>query len=349
MPLDGSSKTSCAVLRHSSDAEPGIRRERIGRYWAYFAPEGQRITDRTEIDRLNAIGLPPAYADAWFCTDPNGHLQATGVDARGRKQYRYHPLFREHQEKAKFDGLLEFGKALPKLRRRVQQDLKRRELTRETVLAAVVRLLDTEHIRVGNEEYARENKSFGATTLRSRHLRRKGPKLMMRFAAKSGIEREVTITGSNLKRVVKRCQELPGQMLFQYIDGEGEPKPITSGDVNDYIRQATGADFTAKHFRTWGASVIAFEQMLKKAGDARISVRTVVEPVAEALGNTPAISRKSYVHPKLLEAVKQDPRDPLGGSERPPPRKLLSSVEVGLLEFLATGSLIETGSTAKNG
>lgn len=323
------------MLRHSSDAEPGIGRKRMGRYWAYFDSEGNRIADRDEIDRLNAIGLPPAYENAWFCADPNGHLQATGVDARGRKQYRYHADFRAKRENAKYEGLLEFGKALPRLRRRVEQDVKKRELSREAVLAAVVRLLDTEHIRIGNEEYARTNKSYGATTLRSRHLRRTGRGLMMRFVGKHGIVHEVKITDGNLKRICKRCQELPGQMLFQYVNGDGEPKPITSGDVNEYIKEATGGEFTAKHFRTWSASVIALEQMLKKAEDARISVKTVVEPVAEALGNTPAISRKSYVHPKLLEAVKESSRDPLNGMERPRGRKRMSSAEVGLLEFLA--------------
>ncbi|HEX8841341.1 MAG TPA: DNA topoisomerase IB, partial [Sphingomicrobium sp.] len=185
-----------------------------------------------------------------------------------------------------------------------------------------------------NEEYARENKSFGATTLRSRHLKRKGHKLVMRFTGKHGIVREVNVTDTNLKRIVNRCDELPGQALFQYVNGDGQPQPITSSDVNDYIREAMGGDFTAKHFRTWNASVIAFEQMLKKADDARISVTTVVEPVAEALGNTPAIARKSYVHPALIEAIKQRPRDPLGGMERPPSRKWLSSAEVAFCRFL---------------
>ena len=322
------------MLRHSSDSEPGITRKRIGRSWAYFDPDGKRVTDRGEIDRLNAIGLPPAYEDAWFCTDPDGHLQATGVDARGRKQYRYHAAFRKKRDKAKFEGLVAFGKKLPRLRRRVEQDLKRRKLTRETVLAAVIRLLDSDHIRVGNEEYAKENKSFGATTLRARHLRKTGHSLLMRFTGKHGIVHEVKITDTNLKRICKRCQDLPGQMLFQYLNGDGEPKPITSGDVNDYIKDATGGDFTAKDFRTWSASVIAFEQMLKKTENARISVKTVIEPVAEALGNTPAISRKSYVHPKLLDAVKANPRDPLGDIERPSARTRLSSSEVGLLQFL---------------
>jgi DNA topoisomerase I len=325
------------VLRHSSDAEPGITRKRMGRYWAYFDPEGKRITDREEIDRLNAIGLPPAYEKAWFCADPDGHLQATGIDARGRKQYRYHADFRAKRETAKYEGLLEFGKALPRLRRKVEQDVKRRNLTREAVLAAIVRLLDRRHIRVGNEEYAKENNSYGATTLRNRHLRRKGHDLMMRFAGKHGIVHEVKITDANLKRIVRRCHDLPGQMLFQYVNGDGDPKPVTSGDVNDYIKQATGGDFTAKHFRTWSASVIALEQLLKKKEDARITVKTVVEPVAEALGNTPAISRKSYVHPAVLQAVKENPRDPLDGIDRPSGRKRLSSAEVALLEFLARG------------
>jgi DNA topoisomerase-1 len=307
----------------------------MGRYWAYFDADEKRVTDRDEIDRLNAVGLPPAYVNAWFCADPNGHLQATGIDARGRKQYRYHADFRAKRESAKFEELLEFGKVLTKLRRRVEQDLKRRALSRETVLAAVVRLLDTEHIRIGNEQYAKENNSFGATTLRRRHLKRTGEGLMMRFAGKHGIVHEVKISDTNLKRICKRCQELPGQMLFQFVNGDGEPMPITSGDVNDYIKEATGGDFTAKHFRTWGASVIACEQMLKKAEDARITVKTVVEPVAEALGNTPAISRKSYVHPQLLDAVKSDPRDPLAGMDRPKGRKRLSTSEVALLEFLA--------------
>ena len=325
------------MLRHSSDAEPGITRKRMGNSWAYFDAEGKRVTDRDEIDRLNAVGLPPAYEKAWFCADPQGHLQATGVDARGRKQYRYHTDFRAKRESAKYEGLLEFGKALPRLRRQVEQDLKRRTLTRETVLAAIVRLLDRQHIRIGNEEYAKENKSYGATTLRSRHLRRKGQSLMMRFAGKHGIVHEAKITDTNLKRICRRCQELPGQMLFQYINGDGEPKPVTSGDVNDYIKQASGDDFTAKHFRTWSASVIAFDQLLKKAEHARITVKTVVEPVAEALGNTPAISRKSYVHPALLDAIKEDSRDPLDGMDRPRGRKRLSSAEVGLLDYLAKG------------
>ena len=322
-------------LRHSSDSEPGFTRKRMGRFWAYFDENGERITDRDTIDRLNAIALPPAYEQAWFCKDSNGHLQATGVDARGRKQYRYHARFRARQDKHKFSGTLEFGAALPKLRRKVASDLKKRKLSRDAVLAAIVRLLDTQYLRIGNEQYARANKSFGATTVRSRHVKKQGNRLTMRFKGKHGIVHEVPITESNLKRIVGRCHELPGQNLFQYIDEDGEACPVTSADVNDYIRDSTGGEFTAKNFRTWGASVIAFEQMLEAEEHRKISLKTVLEPVAEALGNTPAISRKSYVHPKLIEATRDTPRDPLNGMERPRSRKWLSSAEVGLLAFLA--------------
>ena len=321
-------------LRHSSDTEPGYTRKRMGRYWAYFDKDGQRVTNRETIDRLNSIGLPPAYSDAWFCKDSNGHLQATGIDARGRKQYRYHADFRASAEANKFDGLVEFAKALPKLRRRVHKDLSRRKLSREAVLAAVIRLMDTEYLRVGSDQYAKENKSFGATTLLQRHVRDTGRKLKMRFTGKSGIVQEVTITDRRLRSIVRKCQELPGQPLFQYINGDGEPNSISSADVNDYIRSATGGDFTAKHFRTWGASVIAFEKLLGAGEKRRISVTTVVEPVAEALGNTPAISRKSYVHPAIIEAVKERPRDPLRGMERPRERKWMSPAEVALCKFL---------------
>jgi DNA topoisomerase I len=321
-------------LRHSSDDEPGYSRRRAGRGWAYFDERGRRVTDREEIDRLNAVGLPPAYTDAWFCKDANGHLQATGRDARGRKQYRYHPDYRSKRDASKYDGCLEFGQALPRLRARVERDLRKPRLERDTVLAAVVRLLDREHIRIGNEEYAQANKSFGATTLRNRHVKRAGGKLKMRFPGKSGIVQEVTVTDRNLKRVVRKAQDLPGQLLFQYLNGDGNPQAITSSDVNDYIRDATGGDFTAKHFRTWGASVIFLKQMLAKAEEKRLSIKTALEPVAEALGNTAAISRKSYVHPALVQVLQDDPRDPLHGFVPPPPRRRLSSAETAFLAFL---------------
>ncbi len=322
------------MLRHSSDSQPGYTRQKKGNGWAYFDGD-KRVTDRDEIDRLNALALPPAYVDAWFCKDPDGHIQATGKDARGRKQYRYHADYRAKQDASKYDGCREFGEALPKIRKRVEQDLRCRTLSREQVLAAVVRLLDTEHMRIGNEQYAKANKSFGLSTLRTRHVAKKNGRLKIRYTGKHGIVHEATITDSSLKRIVAKCQELPGQMLFQYVNGDGEPRPISSSDVNDYIREASGGDFTAKHFRTWGASVIAFEQLLAKEEEARISVKTVIEPVAEALGNTVAMSRKSYVHPALLDAVKERPRDPLKGLKRPRARRRLSSAETAFLKFLS--------------
>jgi DNA topoisomerase-1 len=334
MPASESSEAKPAMLRHSSDSEPGFTRKRMGRYWAYFDGT-KRVTDRPTIDRLNAIALPPAYRDAWFCKDADGHLQATGIDDRGRKQYRYHHDFRARREQSKFDGLRDFGNALPKIRRKVASDLKAKALSKDKVLAAVVKLLDDEYLRVGSREYAKENKSFGATTLLSRQVHDDGRRMKMRFRGKSKVEHEVTITDRTLRRVVRQLQELPGQALFQYINGDGNPHPITSNDVNDYIRDATGGEFTAKHFRTWGASVLAFEQMMNKADEARISVNTMIEPVAEALGNTVTMSRKAYVHPALVAAVKDRPRDPLNGMERPRARKWQSDCEVGFIRFLA--------------
>ena len=340
-------KRSRVQLRHSSDQEPGYTRKRMGRDWAYFDEKGERVTDREVIDRLNSVALPPAYTNAWFCKDQFGHLQATGIDARGRKQYRYHPEFRASAEEAKFAGLVEFGKELPKIRRRVERDLKKHKLSREKVLAAAVRLLDTEHLRVGNEEYARSNKSFGLTTLRTHHVRNQGQKVKMRFAGKHGIIHEVTITDRTLARIVRRCEDLPGQALFQYINGDGVPHPITSADVNNYIREASGGDFTAKHFRTWAASVIAFEKLLEASEEHRkISIVSMVEPVAEALGNTIAISRKSYVHPKLIQVAKTRPRDPLPDFCCPTEHKHLSTSEVGLLQFLQQDADGSTHSTA---
>jgi len=320
------------ALCYVDDSQPGITRRRNGRYWQYFGADGKRIADRDEIDRLNAIGLPPAYRDAWFCPRPNGHIQAIGYDDKGRKQYRYHNGFREKQEAAKYDRCADFGRVLPKLRKRVEADLRKRSLSRETVVAAIVRLLDTGRIRVGNEAYAQSNKSYGATTLRSRHAKVRGRTVRMRFRAKSGIEREVSITDATLSRIVRKCQDLPGQNLFQYVDEDGEAQPVSSTDVNDYIREATGEDFTAKHFRTWSASAIAFEQICA-AGEDGVGLKAMLEPVAEALGNTPAISRKSYVHPAILEAVKQAPRKRLS-LHCPRSTKYLSSAERGLIAFL---------------
>ena len=321
-------------LRHCTDKIPGITRKRAGHGWAYFLPSGERITDRDEIDRLNKIALPPAYVDAWYCPYPNGHIQATGVDARGRKQYRYHPDFRAQQEADKYERCADFGRALPKLRARVSKDLAGRKLARDTVVAAVVRLLDLGHIRVGNEAYARSNKSFGATTLRNRHVRVKGAKLRLEYVGKSGKKQRLTIEDRRLARIVRQTQDLPGQHLFEYLDEEGRPVPVTSEDVNDYIREATGTDFTAKHFRTWGASLLAFEHILETAKQGKIGLKPMLEAVAAALGNTPAISRKSYIHPALIELCRSENAGDLCTLKLPRPTQYMTGRERALIGFL---------------
>ena len=321
------------MLRYVDDSKPGITRKRRGRYWQYFGPDGKRITDRHEIDRLNAVALPPAYENCWLCPDPNGHIQGVGYDARGRKQYRYHPDFRAQQEMLKYERLADFGRTLPKLRKRIEEDISGRKLGCETVLAAVVRLMEATHIRVGNEEYAKENKSFGATTLRNRHAKIGRSTLKISYAGKHGIKRTVTINDRAVARIAKRAQDLPGQHLFEFIDEEGEVRPVTSTDVNAYIKDIMGDDFTAKDFRTWGASVIAFEEIVRRhEREKRINLKNVIAPVAEALGNTPAISRKSYVHPALIEALKD--AGAIGDRKLPRATKYLTAHERGLIEFL---------------
>ena len=318
-------------LNFSHDHEPGITRKSVPHGWGYFHADGSRVTDREEIDRLNAIGMPPAYERCWFCPDPNGHIQAVGFDAKGRKQYRYHAGFREHQEDAKYEQLARFGRALPKLRRKVEADIAGRAMSRDTVLAAVVRLIDTTHIRVGNEQYVKDNKSFGATTLRNRHAKVSGGKLTLSYVGKSGKKRTVTITDRNLVRIAKRTQDLPGQHLFEFVGADVLAHPVTSNDVNQYIRQAMGDAFTAKNFRTWGASVIAFTGIADSA-DRKLKMKAVIEPVAEALGNTVAISRKSYVHPALIEALKD--AGAIGKKSLPRATPHLSRYERGLIDFL---------------
>ena len=293
---------STSHLTFVDDEMPGITRRRFGRAWGYFAPDGSRITDRDEIDRLNKVGLPPAYGNAWFCPDPNGHIQAIGWDDRGRKQYRYHADFRAAQEAAKYDRCAAFGQSLPRLRARVEQDLARRGLGRDKACAAVVRLLDLSKVRIGNEAYAQENRSFGATTLRKRHAAMKGRTLKLEFRAKSGKMRKLSISDRSLLRFVKKMQDLRGQHLFRWYDSDGQSHPGTSTDVNDYIKEAMRADFTAKHFRTWGASVIAFRVLFDTKG--RVTLKDMLAVVSEELGNTPSIARKSYVHPALIDLAK---------------------------------------------
>ncbi|GAA3250203.1 DNA topoisomerase IB [Sphingomonas yabuuchiae] len=278
----------------------------------------------------------PAYKDAWFCPRANGHIQAVGWDEKGRKQYRYHADFREAQEAAKYERCAAFGHALPTLRKRVEADLKKRGLCKERAVAAVVRLLDNGHIRVGNEAYAATNKSFGATTLRKRHGQVKGTTLRLRYRGKSGKMRDMTLTDRSLASFVKRCQDLDEQHLFAWVDDEGEANPVTSSDVNTDIREATGCDFTAKHFRTWAASVAAFEALA--LAEADLSLKAMLEPVVEKLGNTPAIARKSYVHPSLIALVKEGQAAFRKTLRLPRARAGLSRIECGLIAFLEAGT-----------
>lgn len=326
-------------LIYIDDDLPGITRKRAGKGWAYYDANGKHIGDREEIDRLNAIALPPAYVDAWFCPAPNGHILATGYDDKGRKQYRYHPDFRAAREAEKYEACAQFGRALPLLRQRLEKDLRARSLTRERSVAAVVRLLDLSALRVGNESYAVRNKSFGATTLRRRHARLTGTTVRLKFRAKSGQLREVAITDRSLATIVKRMQDLPGQHLFQYVDDDGDPRAVTSTDVNDYIREAMGAAFTAKDFRTWSATLSAFRRLVDARDD--IGMNDLLDHVSGALGNTPAIARKSYIHPAMLHVCKQEQEQFRKGLRLPRATRYLDRYERGLIEYLETAPCAE--------
>ncbi|HXD85956.1 MAG TPA: DNA topoisomerase IB [Urbifossiella sp.] len=300
-----------ARLRHVSDSLPGYTRERFGNSFRYRDPSGKLVRCAAELERIRCIVIPPAWEKVWICLVPNGHLQATGRDARGRKQYRYHPDWTARTGGEKFDKLAAFGKALPGIRQRVQADLGRPGVPRETVLAAVVQLLDRTALRIGNSEYARSNGSYGLTTLLNRHVAIEGGKIQLRFRGKSGIWQERWVNDVRLARIVGRCRELPGQELFQYLRADGRPHAIGSTEVNSYIRRAGGGDFTAKDFRTWAGSVKALEFLAlfpyptSKAATER-SVREVVDRVAGVLGNTPAVCRKSYIHPKVFDSFAQN-------------------------------------------
>ncbi|MDQ2879462.1 MAG: DNA topoisomerase IB [Pseudomonadota bacterium] len=328
-------------LSYCDDSTPGITRARVRHGWAYYGPDGARITDRDEIDRLNAVGLPPAYTDAWYCPKANGHIQAVGWDDKGRKQYRYHAGYREKRDAAKYDRCADFGHALGRLCKTVAADLRKRSLSKDRAVAAVVRLLDAGHIRVGNESYAKDNKSFGATTLLKRHAKVSGQTLKLQFKAKSGKLCTLTMTDGSLRRFVKKMLDVDDQHLFAWLDDAGEAHPVTSSDVNSYIRAATGEDFTAKHFRTWAASATAFEALA--TADHDISLKTMLAPVTEKLGNTPAIARKSYVHPALIALVKQGQTRFREKLKLPRAAGGLSAVERGLIAYLEKTGLEKTG------
>ena len=299
-----------AGLLYVSCQEPGIRRVRAGKGFYYLTPANRRLNSASELRRIDSLAVPPAYENVWICMSPRGHLQATGHDARGRKQYRYHPQWREVRDSAKFDRMLAFGEALPKLRRRLTRDLALQGLPREKVLAAVVTLLDTTRARIGNVEYARENKSFGLTTLRNRHVTfvRDG-RAVLHFRGKGGVQHELRIDDKRIVRIVLHCQELPGQHLFQYVADDGNRCPVDSGQVNDYLREAMGDDFTAKDFRTWGATLHALmllrripRQSDATEGALKKVIAGVVKQVAAELRNTPAVCRKSYINPLVFDA-----------------------------------------------
>ena len=305
--LDPADAAEDAGLRYVSDSAPGIRRRRAGRGFAYIGPDGKRVKDRVVLERIGGLAIPPAWTDVWICTSRFGHLQATGRDARGRKQYRYHPRWRAQRDETKYDRLIAFGQAQPRIRRRVNKDLRRSGLPRERVLAAIIRLLEKTWVRVGNEEYARDNKSFGLTTLRDRHARVGTSRIRLRFPGKGGKVGEVDISDPRLARIVRRCQDLPGQELFQYLDDDGEVCSVASGDVNDYLRAISGHEFTAKDFRTWAGTVLAATALAEldpvaSEAQRKRGVVQAIERVAEGLGNTPAVSRRSYVHPGVIDA-----------------------------------------------
>jgi DNA topoisomerase-1 len=296
-----------AGLKYVSDQSPGIRRVRKGKGFAYVSARGKPVTDDATLGRIRSLAIPPAWADVWICPDPNGHLQATGRDDRGRKQARYHPRWREVRDEAKYDKVIDFAEALPALRRTLRRHMRLPGLPREKVLAAVVLLMQKTLVRVGNEEYARANKSYGLTTMLDRHVKVKGRTIQLNFVGKSGVRHELDAEGPRLARIVKKCQDLPGQELFAYVDADGKVRDVKSDDVNAYLREVTGRPFTAKDFRTWAGTVLAaqalaeFEKVDTKA-QAKKNVVQAIERVAERLGNTKAVCRKCYVHPAILNS-----------------------------------------------
>ncbi len=299
-----------AGLRYVSDEMPGYRRRRHGRGFAFYDPEGAHVKDAELRERFEALTIPPAWTEVWICTDKKGHLQATGRDEAGRKQYIYHPRWEEARNRAKFNRMIAFGDALPKIRAQVESDLRRRGLSREKVLAIVVRLLEETRIRIGNEEYARRNGTHGLTTFENDHLEINGSRLSFTFRGKSGKEHTIDLKDRRLARYLKQCQELPGQELFQYVD-QGEQRSIDSGDVNDYLRTATGQNFTAKDFRTWAGTVLALDELYQRgaAADEKEADRRIVEAVkavAEQLGNTPQVCRVYYIHPAIFDAYRDE-------------------------------------------
>lgn len=295
-----------AGLRYAIPKGPGIRRRRSGSGFVYLGPDDKPVKDEAVLKRIRSLVLPPAWSSVWISPSENGHIQAVGWDARGRKQYRYHPKYRHVRDLVKFDRMRAFGKVLPKIRRAVSRDLARKGMPKRKVLAAVVKLLETTYIRIGNEEYAEENKSFGLTTLRNQHVQILGDTLKFRFKGKSHQHHEITVQDKRLAGILRKCKEIPGSSLFEYLDDEGKPQTIESGDVNEYLREISGGEFTAKDFRTWGGTCLAASFLLTKCvdqtdSDTKSVLVDVIKDVASKLGNKPATCKKYYIHPTVME------------------------------------------------
>jgi DNA topoisomerase I len=340
--LESAEAAEEAGLRYVSDDRPGYTRKARNGEFEYLDTEGKRIRDEQRLLRIKRLAIPPAWTDVWICPSASGHLQATGRDARRRKQYRYHDRWREIRDENKFDRLADFGKALPQIRKRVDHNIKLPGLPREKVLATVVRLLERTFMRIGNEEYARENKSFGLTTMKDRHVTVKGARLSFRFRGKSGRQHEVDVTDRRIANIVRKLDDLPGRDLFQYIDDNGEVRDVTSQDVNDYLREITNEDFTAKDFRTWAGTLLSAVALnaqgeFETKTQAKTNIKAAICAVAELLGNTPAICRKCYIHPAVLEAYLAKTGIP-GVSEAMQKSRgsRLRSTELAVLRFLAS-------------
>jgi DNA topoisomerase-1 len=305
--VDPRDAAETAGLRYVSDEEPGIRRKKSGKGFTFLKPDGSKVADKATLERIRSLAIPPAYTDVWICAKANGHIQATGRDAKGRKQYRYHPAFREVRESTKYEHMLEFARGLPAIRKTIDEHMSLRGLPREKVLATVVHLLENTLIRVGNADYVKQNKSYGLTTLRDPHVKVEGGELRFQFKGKSGKTWKLQVKDRRIARIVKACQDLPGQDLFQYLDENGEQQSITSADVNAYLKEITGRDITAKDFRTWAGTVLAalalkeFEEFDSEA-KAKKNIRAAIEKVSGRLGNTPSICRKCYVHPEVFSS-----------------------------------------------
>ena len=324
-----------AALHYVDDSQPGLTRRRWRDRFHYFDAGNQRVRDKETLARIAALVIPPAYTDVWICADPQGHLQATGRDARGRKQYRYHTQWRELRDQHKYARMLAFAEVLPRLRKQLDTHLACSGLGREKVMALVISLLDTTLIRIGNRQYLRDNRSYGLTTLDTRHVQVKGSRIRFQFRGKRGVEHNVTLTDRRLAGLVKRCMELPGQSLFQYLNDQGQRHGIGSTEINQFLQQLTGADFTAKDYRTWAGSSLALSLLRPQAwepdSEARRQVAAIVRQVATRLGNTPAVCRRCYIHPAVLEHFHLGR---LSALPRARPRKGLETEEVALLRFL---------------